>query len=271
MKAIGFLAAVLALVPAAPAGAANAYKAMAKEFSRSAVAKGLGGVAVLPFLPADGGRSGEGLNISEKLTTQLVRLGGVKTVEREMLGRLMEEHRLARTGMLDESGLRRLGKILSVDAVVTGTFAVRGGRLTVNARLIDVESGVILAACEQSVAREWTDGGRGQGFALIGLPTEDRCAQDARRADALEESILDLKARHWAYLIKKGLSLEQLEKNLGTLMENKGLASRFYGRVTDYREAVKVAELSEAEARRFMDADQKAFALRNACGLESGS
>jgi len=140
-----------------PAAAANAFKAMAKEFSQAAKVAGINRVAVVPFMPADGGAPAHGWNISERFLTQLVRAGRVKAVERSLLGQLVSEHRLGETGMLDRATLKRLGRILAVDGIVAGSFVSVGQGVLLYARLINTETGVIVAAGEARVKREWPE------------------------------------------------------------------------------------------------------------------
>jgi TolB-like protein len=164
-----FILAALAATQASWAQAGS-FKHVAKELSRGAGQDGVVRVAVLPFTPTDDSRAQDGSNIAERLITQLVRQGRVKTIERGLLRQVMEEHYLARTGIVDTATLRRLGGILSVDALVTGSFVTLGSEVKVNARLIDVETGVILAAVEETVAKDWFD-------SRPGLETTERPAR----------------------------------------------------------------------------------------------
>ena len=81
----------------------------------------------------------------------MVRIGKVQAVERSMLRNLMGEHHLAQTGMIDSATLKKLGKVFSADGVVTGSFINLGQKAVVNARLINVETGAIIAAVERKV------------------------------------------------------------------------------------------------------------------------
>lgn len=150
------LVATLAALLASPA-AAEGFKSMAKELSRAARKAGISRVAVLAFSPADSSRPGEGWAVSERLVTQLVMTGGVQAVERSLLRQLMEEHHLGRTGALDPTALQKLGRIFSAEGVVTGSFVTLGRQVKVNARLIEVETGLIVGASEREAEREWFD------------------------------------------------------------------------------------------------------------------
>ncbi|MDD5658146.1 MAG: CsgG/HfaB family protein, partial [Elusimicrobia bacterium] len=78
------------------------------------------------------------------MTTQLVRLGKVQAVERSLLNKLMDEHALERTGLMEPATAKRLGAMLVVDGIVAGSFVTLGSRVKINARLIQVETGLIV-------------------------------------------------------------------------------------------------------------------------------
>lgn len=297
MKKILLAAAVMA---AAASASANGFRAMAKELSWAAKDGGALRVAVLPFKPADSSRAKEGLNLSDKLITQLAKTGRVRPVEREQLGRLMEEHRLARSGAMDASTVKKLGRLAAADAVVVGSFVTLGRDAVVNARLIRVETGEILGAVERRVRREAFDlPGLGAAEAVLAgelvvpapeflaavppLPQEgyielrdspadsasdtDSCADAPRRVDALEAGILDLKARFWALRLKKGFDRKSLTVNPGSTISNPELRGEFYAKMKEWYARAEVPELSPYEVKRFIAQDQRAYSLYKECGL----
>lgn len=293
-EALGIALAGLSLAltsTVSPAHAADGFKAMAKEFSRAAHAAGMGRVAVLPFSAADGGDSRDGLSISEKLITQMVRTGQVRVVERSLLRNLMEEQRLAQTGMVDQTTLKRIGRVFAVEGIVTGSFVAPGREVVINARLIDVETGAILAAMERHVGRERL---AGPGFAssrvtvfnvpapeffvaapplppdlseMRDAPADNSCLGAAERVDDLESQVLDLKARHWAAQLKKGASLASVKVNPGSTITDPSLKKRFYDRMRYYYGLDHVPELTPSEAKRFLSLDERAYSLYRECGI----
>ncbi|MFH1725776.1 MAG: FlgO family outer membrane protein [Elusimicrobiota bacterium] len=131
---------------AAEGWAAEGLKSAAKRLSRAAEKAGVERVAVTPFVPLDDSDAGEGLALSERLTTRLARSGGPLVIERAMLPAVLEEHALGLTGLLDPAGLRRLGRMQQAEAVIMGSFVTLGNTLEANVRLVDIESGVVLEA-----------------------------------------------------------------------------------------------------------------------------
>lgn len=289
MKTI-LIAAVLA---AASPVRADGYKAMARDLAADAKKSGIVRVAVMPFAPADGGDARDGWNISEKLVTQLVKTGKVQALERSMLKTLLEEHDLARTGAFDPATLRKLGKVLSAEGIVTGSFTTIGREVVVNARLIDVETGVIVAASERRAERDWFDlaivvpapeftveppvivpeGELALKDAVAGSEEEARpfsyrdCDNAATTVDRLEAQILDLKARYWARKLKSGLDARTLKVNPGSTISDPELKRDFYARMKVWFAKPVVPPLTAAETKRFVSVDGRAYSLAQQCGI----
>ncbi|MBI4348419.1 MAG: hypothetical protein HY553_16370 [Elusimicrobia bacterium] len=291
------------LVLAAGNVAAEPFRTMAKELSRAAERAGIARVAVVPFTSAEAAGEREGWTIAEKLTTQLVRVGRVRTIERSLLGKVMEELKLGRTGLLRSSGLKRAGEVLAVDAIVTGTFVPLGNQATVAARLIEVETGAIIAAVERRADREWHDP-LGLSGKLAAMPLDpyafggpdgeppllppavplspaelfppedardslsgDRCRDAAERVDRMEASILDLKARYWASELKAGLKVASLKFNPGSTITDPLLKRRFYEQMKDWYARPSIPPMNPHEVKRFTEIDSMAFSLYRECGL----
>lgn len=294
-------AAVLLL--ATGTASAEPFRTMAKELSRAAQRAGIARVAVVPFESGDAAGEREGKTIAEKLTTQLVRIGRVRTIERSLLGKVLEELRLGRTGLLQRSGLKRAGEVLAVDAIVTGTFVPLGNQATVAARLIEVETGMILAAVERRAEREWHDplelsgklaplpldpyafggpdgeppllpppapGSLAELFPVEGARDSlsgDRCRDAAERVDRMEASILDLKARYWASELKAGLKVASLKFNPGSTITDPLLKRRFYDQMKEWYARPTIPPMTPHEVKRFTEIDSVAFSLYRECGL----
>lgn len=273
---------------------ANGFKGMAKELARAAQKAKIERVAVLPFVTADGSSTQGGWNISEKLITRLVQTGKVQAIERFMLRDLMNEHHLAQTGMVDQAAVKKLGKILSAEGIVTGSFVNIGSEASVNARLINVETGVIIAAVERRVDREWFDAA-GPSFVsgqlasiwapapeftveapppppgnypgLHDAPSDSSCESASERVDRLERDILDIKARYWAIQLRKGVSLSGLKANPGSTISDPALKKTFYDRMKYWYGLDTVPELTAFEVQRFVAIDGKAYSLYRECGV----
>ncbi len=155
------LALVLLFTPAF-AGAkeesgSNAYKNLVNELLKNCEgADKKIGVANFSYL--DERESGDGNIVSERITTELVRLKKFKVTERKEIEKVLGELKLQRSGAIDADSVKSLGKMLGADWLVLGTLTKLAGRqVEVNARLVGVESGEIISACSVKIKKDWRD------------------------------------------------------------------------------------------------------------------
>jgi len=111
-------------------------------------------IAVLDFMLQGKGFETEDLGqiVAEWLITALVKDGRFDVVERRLLKKIIAEQQLSETGLLDQETTAQLGKVLGVKVVISGSVMRIQDITEVNSRIIDVESGSILAA--ESVSNE---------------------------------------------------------------------------------------------------------------------
>jgi len=116
-------------------------------------------LAVLEF-PYAGGKVSEGpVVVQERLTTALAQNKKLTLIERGLLKKVLGELNLQASGAMDEETVKKVGKMLGADAVATGTLNDTGTAETeINARLVETETGRILAAASASVKKTWKDG-----------------------------------------------------------------------------------------------------------------
>lgn len=137
---------------------ADALQKIAKKIS--SVSKNLKNkkVAVLP-LPYHDGRESKGSTIvSERLITKIVEQKKLEVIERSLLEKVFKELKLQTSGGIDEESAKQIGKVLGVEAIVSGTLIDLGEEeVEINARLIQAETGQILVASSGKVDRFWKD------------------------------------------------------------------------------------------------------------------
>ena len=149
---------------------ADQYDYLAKKISKGT--KGLTNkkVAILPFQYYDGRKSPGSTIVAEHLTTKIVERGEVQVVERTLLNKIMDEMKLEKSGVIDNESTKELGKILGVEAIITGVLIEETevddddddereviDEVSVNARLIKVETGDILVAAAKKIKKTWKD------------------------------------------------------------------------------------------------------------------
>jgi TolB-like protein len=83
---------------------------------------------------------------SEVLTTAFVNSDAFKIIEREHIEKVVKELQLTQSGIVDPSSAKQIGKMVGADAILTGSVIKFGNDMRVDARIIEVESGIILTA-----------------------------------------------------------------------------------------------------------------------------
>jgi len=84
--------------------------------------------------------------VQEDVTSALVESGYFNIVERLKLRTILDEIQLGQTGMIDPDYAKKAGKLLGADIILTGTLAAVGEEWNVNLRLVNTETGLIIAA-----------------------------------------------------------------------------------------------------------------------------
>jgi TolB-like protein len=137
--------------------AADRYETLAKEIAEAGDSINNKKIAIIPFSYADGrSATKDGSVISERITMKLIKLRKFEIVERSMLDKVMGELKLQNSGMMDAASTQQLGKLLGVEAIVTGTLVeMQAGKIEVNARLIKTETAQAIGAAQMTVEKDW--------------------------------------------------------------------------------------------------------------------
>lgn len=124
------------------------YDQLVKEISDAGANLKNRSIALIPFSDSDEKASRKNANIiSERILTKLIKSGTFKIIERNLLDKVLKELNLQASGAIDPENTKKLGGILEVEAIITGTIAEPShGEIEVNARLIDVETAQVIGA-----------------------------------------------------------------------------------------------------------------------------
>jgi len=117
----------------------------------------LGPPAVAVWDLEDLGPEGSALpGLGEALAGRVIQVldveGGYQVIERERLVRILEELNLGSGELADEETRLRLGRIAGAQRMVFGSYLVIEGTARIDLRLVEVETGRVLAAAERSAA-----------------------------------------------------------------------------------------------------------------------
>jgi len=153
----GVAAAILLLVAEAACAQkiiGDAAKDLARQISIAASKHGKRKIAVIPFRELDGRSTVLGTYLAEELVTDLFSTGRVEVVERFMLDKVMSELRFSQSGAIDPESARHVGRIIGVEAIVTGSIADLKSYVGVNCRLINTETGRIFGVAHVKIVKD---------------------------------------------------------------------------------------------------------------------
>lgn len=102
-------------------------------------------IAVLDLRPI-GADPTLALAVSENLRTMISQLNRFTVVERTQLDTILDEQRLEQTGITEDSQARKIGALANVDLILLGSLSRMFDSHTINARVIEVQSGEVRMA-----------------------------------------------------------------------------------------------------------------------------
>jgi len=106
-------------------------------------------VAILKLKTMNTGDDQLGPMVTEFLTTAAVNTGVFGIVERELLDRIFKEQEFGQTGLVQDGEAQEVGRMVGADAVVTGSVSRFSGAVRIDARIISVETGRVMAAANR--------------------------------------------------------------------------------------------------------------------------
>lgn len=113
-------------------------------------------IAVIEFSDLHGMVDEFGKYLAEELITRLFMTGKFEVIERQLLEKVLSEQNLSLTGLIDAGSAMEIGKLLGVDAIVSGTITDLGISLKVNARIISTETGLVFAVASTEIVKDTT-------------------------------------------------------------------------------------------------------------------
>ena len=131
----------------------DGIKDLATQLSASITKEQKQRVAVLPFKELHGQTTVLGTYLAEELLSHLVN-SGLKIVERGMLDKLLGEQKLQQTGAIDAATAKQVGKVASVDAIITGSVTDLQSNVGINCRIIDTTTGDVFAAAQVKITKD---------------------------------------------------------------------------------------------------------------------
>ncbi len=111
-------------------------------------------VAVVDFTDLQGNVTQLGRFIAEEFSTALAGTGkGFKVVDRTHLNSIIKENKLSATGLIDPETARKLGKIIGIQALITGTLTPFGDNIRVSVKVLDAATAEIIDVTSGNIAK----------------------------------------------------------------------------------------------------------------------
>lgn len=115
-------------------------------------------MAILNFPYIDGFISSGSKIVQERLITTLSPNTKFLVLERALLDKILEGKKLEMSGLFNEETTTKLGRMLGVQVVLTGTLIdINDKETEVNARIIDADTGGIIASGKTTILKIWQD------------------------------------------------------------------------------------------------------------------
>jgi hypothetical protein len=276
----------------------DVYKKMANDFSKYSANKKVKNVAVLGFARRAHTSREESEYISEKLLSSLVECGKVNLLERAQLDKVLEERRLAASGVTDEPADGGKTKINPSDAIIVGTIFGTKEHLKIIAKMIDPLTGAVLHTVEAETGREFEMLGDKPGFefevpdlrdvaGMFGESEMNPAFADFRDAPAsanamsaescnsrrahlaeMQRGVLDAKARFWAQQLRDpAFESSGLKHNPGAELSDEGDKKKFYQLLQGYNATAAAPQLSRSEMEEMVSIAQEEQKVSDECGL----
>ena len=92
--------------------------------------------------------------VTDALTEAVFNTGKIKIFERANLEKILTEQKFQSGGLVNENTAKEIGNIAGVDYVCYGTLKDLGDQITINARVVDVETGEICAMSRDTIDKD---------------------------------------------------------------------------------------------------------------------
>lgn len=111
-------------------------------------------IAVVDFTDLQGNVTELGRFLAEELSVSMtMNFPNLEVIDRTHLKKLLEEHALSVSGLVDPSNVQKLGQIAGVEAIVTGSVTPFGDNVRVAVKVIAADTAKVIAADKADIAK----------------------------------------------------------------------------------------------------------------------
>jgi len=178
-------AALLAAAIASAQGYDQQLRVLADTLDQKIATSGKKNVAVVDFTDLPGNTTELGRFLAEELSVDLAMVAkGYRVIDRTHLKAILQENKLASTGVIDTLTARKLGQIAGVDSLITGTVTPFGDSVRLTVKVLDTETAEMLVASSTDIPKtkaveELLARGIGGGTASLGQTPQPAMKTDA--------------------------------------------------------------------------------------------
>ncbi|UCH97550.1 MAG: hypothetical protein JSV88_12060 [Candidatus Aminicenantes bacterium] len=129
-------------------------KTISQELAKKIEEAGKKSIAVVDFNDLQGNITELGRFLAEEFSTSLVSTGkGFEMVDRTHLKSILAEHKLSTTGLIDPQTARKLGQIVGVEAIVTGTITPFGDSVRLSVKVLVTDTAKVITASTGNIPK----------------------------------------------------------------------------------------------------------------------
>jgi TolB-like protein len=114
-------------------------------------------LVVVDFTDLNGKSTQIGKLMAEELTTRFTKSSKVQVIERRLLKKIIDENKLALSGVVDEDTAMQIGKVVGAAIICSGTVTELYDRIRVNARVIKADTGELISTAETEIQDKTLD------------------------------------------------------------------------------------------------------------------
>jgi len=268
---------------------------MANDIARYSAANKVKNIAVIAFTRKAMTSREECEYIAEKLLICLVKSGKVNMMERSQLYKVMEEQKLALSGVSDTAAGPKAGQLHSTDAIITGTVFGTKDHLKIIAKIIDSQTGAVMHTIEAETDRQWDMLPERPEFefkvpdpaALAGMFVDEAqvpsfndfrdapasfdkvdCTVKWFRVAVLQNGAVEAKAKYWARQLRDpDFSGKALTRNPGGEIKDPQVKKRFYKLLDKFYKSSELPKMSLEEMNSVKTVISEEKKISDECGM----
>lgn len=185
----------------------NEIRSLSNAMAENIAKAGKKRIAVVDFTDLQGNITELGRFIAEEMSVDFTMTAkGFEVIDRNHLNRILAEHKLSLSGIVDQKTVQKLGQIAGVDAIVTGSITPLENSIRVVCKVIATDTARVISAAKGDIAKtkaieellgRGIEGGTIPGSTITSPPAKPKVLAKAevRVSDFFDDHDFTLEAR----------------------------------------------------------------------------